>query len=158
MTTLLKTDSNSQVFSCQIYEIFQTIFLEEHLRTTASKHRSSFLEVFCRSCCLALINAVMKYSFRSSGSKLECVTWKFTKSYTPSQVFFKQFHHSCRTTILKNVSWWLLLRMNLFCQHSCMAASQKQLQTYICFRNSYTYFTFLSWRHVKEERNFMIYF
>ena len=26
----------------------------------------------------------------------------------------------------------------------CMAASQKQLQTYICFRNSYSYFTFLT--------------
>ena len=51
------------MFSCQICEIFQNTYLEEHLRTTASKHRNSFLEVFCRSCCSALINAVMKYSF-----------------------------------------------------------------------------------------------
>ena len=146
MTTLLKTDSNSQVFSCQIYEIFQNIFLEEHLRTTASKHRSSFLEVFCRSCCSALINVVMKYLFRNSGSKLESVTWKFTKNCTTSQVFFKEFHHSCKTAILKNVSWWLLLRTNLFWKHSCMAPSQKQLhiRLYIHFRNSGTYFTFLT--------------
>ena len=33
------------------------------MTATASKHRNSFLEVFCRSCCSALINAVMKYSF-----------------------------------------------------------------------------------------------
>ena len=51
------------MFSCQICETFQNTYLEEHLQTTASKHRNSFLEVFCRSCCLALINAVMKYSF-----------------------------------------------------------------------------------------------
>ena len=40
----------------------------------------------------------------------------------------------------------------------CMAASQKQLQTYIRFRNSYSYFTFLTWRHVKEDRIFIIFF
>ena len=132
------------MFSCQICGIFQNTNFEEHLRTAASKHRSSFLEVFCSSCCSALINAVMKYLFRSSGSKLESATWKFTKNYTPSQVFFKEFHHSCRTAILKNVSRWLLLRTNLFWKHSCMDASQKQLQTYIRFRNSYTYFTFVT--------------
>ena len=54
------------MFSCQICEIFQNTYLEEHLRTTASKHRSSFLEVFCRSCCSALINAVMKYNFSAA--------------------------------------------------------------------------------------------
>ena len=101
--------------------------------------------VFCRRCCSALINAVMKYGFfRSSGSKLESVTWKFTNSCTPSQVFFKDNHHSCRRAILKKVSWWLLLRTNLFWKHPCMSASQKQLRTYIRFRNSYTYFTFLT--------------
>ena len=31
------------VFSCQIWEIFQNTYLEEHLRTTVSKHRKSFL-------------------------------------------------------------------------------------------------------------------
>ena len=56
----------TQVFSCQICEIFQNTYLEEHLRTTASKHRSSFLEVFCRSCCSASFNAVMKHSFSAA--------------------------------------------------------------------------------------------
>ena len=132
------------MFSCQICEIFQNTYLEEHLRATASKHRSSFLEVLCRSCCSALVNAAMKYSFSAAVVQSWSVTWKFTKNCIPSQVFFKKFHHSCRTAIFKNVSWWLLLRMNLFWKHSCMAASQKQLQTYIRFRNSYTYFTFLT--------------
>ena len=105
-----------QMISCEICEIFQNTYLEEHLRTTSSKHGSSFLEVFCRSCCSAL--------FRRSGSKLENVQWKFTKKCTPSQIFFKEFHRSCRTAILKNVSSWLLLKTNLFWKHSCMAASQ----------------------------------
>ena len=86
------------------------------------------------------------------------VIWKFTKNCTPSQVFFKEFHYSCRTAILKNVSWWLLLRAILFWEYSCMAASQKQLQMYIHFRNSYTFLYFLLWRHVKEGRIFMIFF
>ena len=45
-----------------ICEIFENTYFEEHLRTTASKLRSIFLEVLCRSCSSALINAVMKYS------------------------------------------------------------------------------------------------
>ena len=47
---------------------------------------------------------------------------------------FQRSHHKCRTVrtaILKNASWWLLLKVNLFWKHSCMAASQRQLQTYI---------------------------
>ena len=35
--TLLKSDSNSTVFSCEICEIFKNIYFEEHLRATASK-------------------------------------------------------------------------------------------------------------------------
>ena len=46
----------------RICEIFKNTYFEEYLWTTASKLRSSFLEVFCRSCSSALINAVMKYS------------------------------------------------------------------------------------------------
>ena len=39
-----------------------------------------------------LINAVMKYlKFCSSGLKLHSITYKFTKSHTPSQVFSKNF-------------------------------------------------------------------
>ena len=39
--------------------------------------------------------------------------------------------------------------------HGCFS---KAAADYIRFRNSYTYFTFLTWRHVKEERIFMIFF
>ena len=44
--TLLKTDANTGVF--------------------LSNLRSKFLEVFCRSSCSALINAVMKYSYSAA--------------------------------------------------------------------------------------------
>ena len=134
------------MFSCQICEIFKNTYLEEHLRTTASKRRSSFLEVFCRNCCSALINAVMKYSFSAAVVQ----SWRvFHENCTPSQAFFKKFHYSCRTGILRNVSWLLLLRANLFLKHSCMAASQKQPQTH---------FVLETWRHVKEELIFVIFF
>ena len=63
--------------------------------------QKSFLEVIYKSSCSAIINAVMKYlNFRSSGSKLESVTCKFTKICTPSQYFFKEFHYNCRTVVL----------------------------------------------------------
>ena len=79
----------------------------------------------------------MKYlNFRSSGSKLESVTCKFTKNHTPSQYFFKQFHYKCRTAILKIASWWLFLRTTLFWKYCLIAASQRQLQRYNYFRNS----------------------
>ena len=80
-----------------------------------SEHRSSFLEVLYRSCCSALMNDVMKYlHFRISGSKLESITCKFHKNRTPSQVFFKEFHHKCRPAKLKNVTWCLLLKKLYF--------------------------------------------
>ena len=129
------------MFSCKICQIFKNTYFEEHLRTTASKHKSNFLEVFCRSYCSALINAVMKCSSFIATQKLESVTFKFTKNCTPSQAFFIELHFKSRTAILKNALRWLLLRTNLFW---CMAASQRQLQTYIHFRNSYTYFTFVT--------------
>ena len=95
------------------------------------------LEVFYKSSSSTLINAVMKYSnFRSSASKLESITCKFTKSRTPSEVFFEEFHYKCRTAILKNASRWLLLGTTLFSKYSSMAAFQRQLQRYIYFRNS----------------------
>ena len=59
---LLKT----HVPSCEICKIFKNTSSEEHLQTNASEHRSSFLEVFYRSCCSALINTVMKYSFSAA--------------------------------------------------------------------------------------------
>ena len=104
---------------------------------------------------------VMKYlNFRSSGSKLESVTWKFTKNRNPSQVFFKEFRYKCRTEILKNAFWWLLLGITLFWKFSWMATSQGQLQNYFSLRNSKltNILHFLLWRHVKEERIFMDFF
>ena len=150
------------MFSYEIREIFKNIYFEEHLQTTASKHRSSFLEVFCRSCCSALMLwwNITFYSFSAEiwqGSKLESVTCKFTKNCTSSQVFFKEFHHRCRTAILKNASWWLLLRTNLFWKHSCTAASQRR-RKHIFILEIFTHILrFLLWRHVKEERIFMIF-
>ena len=64
--TLLKSDSQHRCFPVKLCEIFKNAYLEKHLRTAASKHRSSFLEVFCRNCCSALIIAVMKYSFSAA--------------------------------------------------------------------------------------------
>ena len=110
------------MFSCEICEIFKNTYFEENLGSTASKHRSSFLQVFCRSCCSALINAVMKYSL--SAAKLESVTCKFIKNCTPSQVFFKEFATSAEQRCWKmhldacfwrriyfgNIPAWLLFK------------------------------------------------
>ena len=102
---------------------------------------------------------VMKYfNFRSSGSKLESVTWKFTKNRKPSQVFFKEFHHKCRTEILKNAFWWLLLWTTLFWKFSWMAASQRQLQRYIYLRNSKLQIFYISYCDVMLKRNELLLF
>ena len=92
-------------------------------------------------------------NYCSSGSKMESVTCKFTKNCTPSQYFFKEFHYKCRTVMLKNASWWLLLRAALFWKYCWMAASQGQLQRYI-YLLSYTYFTFLTVTSWKRGTNF----
>ena len=117
------------------------------------------LEVFYKSCSSTLINAVMKYSnFRSSASKLESITCKFTKSRTLSDVFFEDFHYKCRTAILKNASRWLLLGTSLFSKYSSMAVSQRQLKRYIYFWNSRLHVLhFLLWRRVKQERIFIFF-
>ena len=97
---------------------------------------------------------VMKYlNFRSSGSKLESVTWKFTKNRNPSQVFFKEFRYNCRTEILKNTFWWLLLGTTLFWKFSWMAASQRQLQSYLSLRNSKLQIFYISYCDVMLKRN-----
>ena len=99
--------------------------------------------------------AVMKcLNLSISGSKSESVTCKFTKNRTPSQLLFKEFHYTCRTGILKNATWWLLLRKTLF-WNSWIAAFQRQPQS----RNSRSHVLhILLWRHVKEERIFMDFF
>ena len=56
------------------------------LRFSPDFPQKSFLELIYKSTCSELINAVMEYiNFRSSGSKLESITYKFTKNRTPSQ-------------------------------------------------------------------------
>ena len=145
------------MFSCQICEIFQNTYLEEHLRTTASKHRSSFLEVFCRSCCSALINAVMKYSFSAAvvqswrvlhGNLLKIALHHryFSKNFTTvaEQRYWKMHLDGCfwGPIYFGKITAWLFLKGS--CKH-------------IHFRNSYTYSTFLLWHHVKKERIFMIF-
>ena len=67
---------------------------------------------------------------------------------TPSQIFFKEFHHKFRTLILKNTSQWLLLRAIIFREHSLMTASYKQPWTYIRLKSSnvYTCLTFFNLR------------
>ena len=52
---------------------------------------------------------VMKYlNFRSSGSKLESIKWKFTENHSFSKSFRieqnRDTERKCRTEILKNVS------------------------------------------------------
>ena len=56
------------------------------LRFSPDFPQKSFLELIYKSTCSELINAVMEYiNFRSSASKLESITYKFTKNRTPSQ-------------------------------------------------------------------------
>ena len=75
------------------------------------------------------------------------------KTCPSSQVFFKEFYHRWRTALLKNSSWWLFVWKNWFWKHSCMAASQRQLQTYIHVRILH----FLLRHHVKEEQIFIFF-
>lgn len=84
-------------------------------------------------------------------------TCKFDKNCTPSEVFLKEFCHKGRVAILKNASLWLLLWTNLFCKYSGMAASQRQMQRYIQFRNSCILHILLR-RHVKEEQIYIDFF
>ena len=134
------------MFSCQICEILQSTYLEEHLRTTASKLTSSFLEVFCMSCCSALINAVMKYSFSTAvvqswrvlhGNLLKIALHHryFSKNFTTvaEQRYWKTYLDGCLwwQIYFGNIPAWLLLKSSYS-------------QTYIHFRNSYSYFTFLT--------------
>ena len=131
----------TQVLSCKICEIFKNTYFEEHLRTTASKHRSS-----CKSCCSALINAVMKYSFSTAvvqswrvlhGNLLKIALHHryFSKNFTTvaEQRYWKTYLDGCLwwQIYFGNIPAWLLLKSSYS-------------QTYIHFRNSYSYFTFLT--------------
>ena len=50
----------------------------------------------------------------SNDQMLESLTYNFSGTCTPSQVLLKQFNHKFRATILKNIFWWLLLKVNIF--------------------------------------------
>ena len=113
------------MFSCQIWEIFKNTYLEEHLQTTASKQRISFLEVFCRNYCSALINAVMKYSFSAAvvqswrvlhGNLLKIALHHryFSKNFTTvaEQRYWKMYPDGCfwGRIYFGNIPTWLLLK------------------------------------------------
>ena len=146
------------MLSCAICKISKNTYFEEHLRTTASKHRSSFLEVSCKSCCSALINAVMKYSFstavvqgwRTLHANLLIIPLHhryFSKNFTTGaeQQYGNMHLDGCfwGQIFIGNIPAWLLLKDS--CKH-------------IHFRISDTYFTFLTLTSVKEEGIFMIFF
>ena len=122
--------------------------------------QKSFLGVFHKSSCSALIKALMKYlNLISSGSKLKSVTCKFTKSCILSQLLFKEFHYKCRTSISKNTSWWLLLRATLFWKYYWTTAFQRQLQSIFILKSlDYKYFTFLTLTSCWRGTNFYGFF
>ena len=110
--TLLQTDSNRGVFL-------------SNLRNFSEHWRSSFLEVFCRSCCSALINAVMKYSFSTSfvqswkvlhGNLLKITLHHsyFSKNFTivAEQRYWKMYLDGCfwGRFYFGNIPAWLLLK------------------------------------------------
>ena len=114
--------------------------------------QKGFLGVFYKSSCSALIKALMKYlNLISSGSKLKTVTCKFTKGCTLSELFFKEFHYKCRTLILKNASWWLLLRATLFWKYYWTTAFQRQLHIY--FKNSRLQIFYISYFDIMLKRD-----
>ena len=103
---------------------------------------------------------MIKYlNLSSSGPKLESLTCKFTKNCTPPQLFYQQFHYKCRTAVLKNASWWLLLRATLFWKYSWTAAFQRQLQSISILKIlNHTCFTFLTFTSCYRETNFYGFF
>ena len=146
------TEVLSNIVACQhVFVNYSGLKFSQIFRT-----QRTFFEVFYKSSRASLINAVLKYlNFRSSSSKLESIIFKFTKSHTPPEVVFENFHCKCRTATLKNASRWLLLGTTLFSKYSSMAASQSQLQRYIYFRNSALHMFQISYPDVNEERILM---
>ena len=84
-------------------------------------------------------NNVMKQLFCTSGQIEENVTWKFTKNWTLSQLFFKAFN--CKLHLDGYFGLQLFLDNILELLHS-----QRLVRRYIHFKssNGYTYFTFLT--------------
>ena len=150
------------MFSCEICEIFKNTYFEEHLQLTASKHRSSFLEVFWRSCCSASFNAVLKFSFSAAVVQ----SWRVLHANLPKC-------HSI-TGIFQGIS--PQLQNSDIEKYILMAASEDEfvLQIFLhgCFslllKGSCNHIFvleiltrilyFLLWGKVKEERIFLIFF
>ena len=136
------------MFSCQICQIFPNIYLEEHLRTTASKHRNSFLEVFCRSCCSALIAVVQSWRvLHGNLLKIALHHRYFSKNFTThaEQRHWKMYLDGCfwgRIYFEKNPEWLLL-------KSSCRPIFVSEILTHILH--------FLLWSHVEEQLIFMIF-
>ena len=142
-----KKQTQTQVFSCEICKIFKNTCFEKHLRTTASKHRSIFVEVFRRRMLFsALINTVMKYSFSAvvvqSRTAIHANLLKI--ALHRRRYFSRNFTKGAESGIEKcilmatsedefffgNIPAWLLLK------GSCKRT--------IHFKNYYKYFTFLT--------------
>ena len=143
------------MFSCEIGKIFKSTYFAEHLGMTASKHRISFLEVLWRSCCSALINTVMKYSFSAPVvQSWRAVHANLLQVASHHRYFSKnspQVQNSdIEKCILKAASEDEFIFETFL--HGCFSkAAVNMYSRNLYFRNSYTYFTFLIWRHVKEE-------
>ena len=143
----------TQVLSCKICEIFKNTYFEEHLRTTASKHRSS-----CKSCCSALINAVMKYSFSTavvqSWTSLQANLLKIALHH---RYFSKNF-----TTGAEQRYWKMHLDAasedEFILETFIYGCSSKAAANIFILEILTNILHFLLWRHVKEERVFMIFF
>ena len=115
----------------------------------------SFLEVFCRSCCSTLINVVMKYSFSTAVVK----SWRALHANSLKIALHHRYFSENFTKVQNSdIEKWILMAASedefIFetFLHGCFSkAAVNMYSRNLYFRNSYTYFTFLIWRHVKEE-------
>ena len=113
------------MLSCETCENFKNTYFEEHLPTTASKHKSNFLEVFCRGCCSALINVVIKYSFSAAVFQ----SWRalyvnLLKICPPSDIFWGGIYFG-------NIPAWLLLKVS--CKHILLWRHFKEERIFMIF-------------------------
>ena len=143
------------MFSCKNCNIFKNTYFEEHLGTTASKHRSSFLEVFCRGCCSALIN-VMKYSF----SVTVVQSWRalhanLLKIVLHNRYFSKNSPQVQNSNIEKRIL--MAASEDEFILEILMHYSKAAANIFILKILTHV-LHFLLWRHVKEEQIFRIFF
>ena len=132
------------MFSCEICEIINNTYFERKKWTSPSKHRSSFLEVFCKSCCLALINAVTKYSFSAAvAQSWRALHTNLLKIALHHRYFSKNFTTGAEQRYWKTLldgCFWGRIYFGNFPEWLHLEGSCKHIH----FRNSYTYFAFLT--------------